>query len=35
MAENKTKNGSVESENIWLEFFIGKSHFEKDGMQTI
>ena len=40
IAENKTKNGSAESElkmlkTFDLSFFIGKSHFEGDGMQTI
>ena len=40
IAENKTKNGSIESElkmlkTFDLSFFIGKSNFEEDGMQTI
>ena len=38
IAENKTKNGSIENELKKLKtfdfgYFIGKSHFEEDGTQ--
>ena len=39
IAENKTKNNSIENEFRKLktfdtEYFIGKSHFEEDGTQS-
>ena len=39
MAENKTKNGSIENElkeliTLDFSYFIGKSHFEEDGAQN-
>ena len=39
IAENKTKNGSIENElkklkTFDLSYFIGKSHFEEDGKQN-
>ena len=39
IAENKTKNGSIENElkklkTFDLHYFIGKSHFEEDGAQS-
>ena len=39
IAENKTKNGSIENDleklkTFDLSYFIGKSHFEEDGKQN-
>ena len=39
IAENKTKNGSIENElkklkTFDLSYFIGKSHFEEDSKQN-